>query len=74
MNIIQFSSQFPDESACIAHFKAQRGAVGVVCPKCGCTHHWWLQGKLRYQCSQCGYRQSLRAGTALENTKLPFMY
>jgi transposase-like protein len=74
MNIIKFSSQFPDENACIAHFKAQRDALGVVCPKCGCTHHWWLQGKLRYQCSQCGYRQSLRTGTVMENTKLPFMY
>jgi transposase-like protein len=74
MNIIQFSSQFPDENACIAHFKAQRDKVGVVCPKCGCKEHYWLKNKLRYECKHCHYRQSLRSGTVLENTKLPFMY
>jgi transposase-like protein len=37
-------------------------------------HHYWLKNKLRYQCKQCGYRQSLRSGTVLENTKLPFHY
>jgi len=74
MNIIQFSSQFPDENACIAHYKAQRDTIGVVCPKCGCKHHYWLQNKLRYQCKQCHYRQSLRSGTVMEHSKLPFLY
>jgi transposase-like protein len=74
MNIIKFSSQFPDEKSCIAHFKAQRDAHEVVCPKCGCVHHYWLQNKLRYECKQCHYRQSLRAGTVMEYSKLPFMY
>ena len=74
MNLIKFSSQFPDENACIAHFKAQRDAIGVVCPKCGGKEHYWLKNKLRYECKQCRYRQSLRSGTVLENTKLPFMY
>lgn len=74
MNIIKFSSLFPDEESCIAHFKAQRDAHGVVCPKCGCIHHYWLQNKLRYECKHCHYRQSLRAGTVMEYSKLPFMY
>jgi transposase-like protein len=74
MNIFDFTKSFPDEASCIAHFKAQRDQIGVVCPKCGCTHHFWLKNKLRYQCKQCGYRQSLRSGTVLENTKLPFHY
>ena len=74
MNIIKFSSQFPDEKSCIEHFKAQRDACGVVCPKCGCVHHYWLQNKLCYECKQCHHRQSLRSGTVMENSKLPFMY
>lgn len=74
MNILKFSSQFPDENACIEHFKAQRDAIGVVCPKCGGKEHYWLKGKLRYECKHCHTRQSLRSGTVLENTKLPFMY
>jgi len=74
MNIIKFNSQFPDENACIAHFKAQRDAIGVVCPKCGSKAHYWLKGKLRYECKHCHYRQSLRSGTVMEHTKLPFLY
>ena len=74
MNIIKFSSQFPDEKSCIAHFKAQRDAIGVVCPKCGCTHHYWLENKLRYECKHCHYRQSLRSSTVMEHSKLPFLY
>jgi len=74
MNIIKFSAQFPDEKSCIEHFKAQRDACGVVCSKCGCEHHYWLENKLSYECKQCHHRQSLRSGTVMENSKLPFMY
>ena len=74
MNIFNFSKSFPDENACIEHFKAQREQNGVVCPKCGGKAHYWLKGKLRYECKHCHYRQSLRSGTVLEHSKLPFMY
>lgn len=74
MNIIKFSSQFPNENACITHFKAQRDTIGVVCPRCGCKHHYWLRNKLRYECKQCHCRQSLRSGTVMEHSKLPFLY
>lgn len=74
MNIIKFSAQFPVEKSCIEYFKAQRDACGVVCPKWGCVHPYWLQNKLCYECKQCHHRQSLSSGTVLENSKLPFMY
>jgi hypothetical protein len=74
MNIFNFSKSFPEENACIAHFKAQREQNGVVCLKCGSKEHYWLKGKLRYECKHCHYRQSLRSGTVLEYTKLPFSY
>lgn len=74
MNIIEFTGSFPDEQACIAHFKALRDQKGVVCPKCGCREHYWLQNKLRYECKSCHCRQSLRSGTVMENSKLPFLY
>jgi ssDNA-binding Zn-finger/Zn-ribbon topoisomerase 1 len=48
MNIYNFSKSFPDEDACIEHFKAQEDQNGVVCPKCGSKAHYWLKGKLRY--------------------------
>ena len=74
MNIFNFTQCFPDEEACIAHFKAQRDQKGVLCPKCGSMEHYWLRNKLRYECKRCHSRQSLRAGTVLEHTKLPFRY
>ena len=74
MNIFSFTQNFPDENACIAHFKALREQNGVVCPKCGGKEHYWLWNKLNYECKQCHSRQSLRAGTVMEYTKLPFRY
>lgn len=74
MNLLNFIQNFPDEDSCIAHFKAQRDQIGVVCPKCGSKVHIWLKNKLRYACKHCHCRQSLRSTTVLEHTKLPFRY
>ena len=74
MNIFNFTQCFPDEDACMMHFKAQREQNGVICPKCGSKAHYWLRNKLSYQCKHCHSRQSLRAGTVMEHTKLPFHY
>jgi hypothetical protein len=40
MNILDFSKRFPDENACIEHFKAQREQNGVVYPQCGGKEHY----------------------------------
>ena len=74
MNIFDFTQTFPDENACIVHFKEQRERNGVVCHKCGSQVHYWLKNKLSYECKHCHSRQSLRSGTVLEYTKLPFRY
>jgi hypothetical protein len=74
MKLLEFFQHFPDEDACIAHFKAERDANGVICHKCGSDKHWWLKGKLSCQCTRCRSRQSLRSGTVMEFSKLPFLY
>jgi transposase-like protein len=74
MNIIKFNEHFPGEQACILHFKSQRDQKGVVCPKCGCREHYWLKNKLRYECRHWHTRQSLRSGTVMQYSKLPFQY
>ncbi|MDR3272537.1 MAG: transposase, partial [Flavobacteriaceae bacterium] len=61
MNLIDFIKEFPDEASCKAKFKEYREHVGVVCPKCGGTAHYWKRDKESYECKQCGHRQSLRA-------------
>ncbi len=74
MKIHEFNDHFPDEKSCRARFKEIRMRQGVVCPKCGCTRHYWKTSKEMFQCAKCGYRQSLRANTVMHCSKLPFRY
>ena len=74
MNLLNFIQQYPDEQSCIEHFKAQREQNGIICTKCGSIEHRWLKNKLSYECKHCHSRQSLRSGTVMEHSKLPFRY
>jgi predicted RNA-binding Zn-ribbon protein involved in translation (DUF1610 family) len=74
MTIIEFIKEYPDEASCKAKFKQYREQVGVVCPKCGGTEHYWKNDKESYECKSCGYRQSLKANTVMHKSKLPYRY
>jgi ribosomal protein S27E len=74
MNLLDFSSYFPNEDSCIEHFKSQREKVGVCCKKCNNTTHYWKKDKVAFQCKKCGYRTALRSGTVLENSHLPYLH
>jgi DNA-directed RNA polymerase subunit RPC12/RpoP len=73
MNIFSFTAHFGSEEDCRLHFKEQRDKEGVVCKRCGGTSHYWLQGKWSYECKGCRFRTSLRSGTIMESSKLPFL-
>ena len=73
MNIFSFTAHFGSEEDCRLHFKEQRDKEGVVCKRCGGTSHYWLQGKWSYECKGCRFRTSLRSGTNMESSKLPFL-
>ena len=49
-----------------------RDKEGVICKKCASKDHYWLQYKEQYQCKLCGFRTTLRSGTVMEDSKLPF--
>jgi transposase-like protein len=74
MNFKEFFKEFPDEQACKNHFKNYREKEGIICKKCGCTEHYWLSTISYYKCKKCGFRTSLKSGTVMENSKLPFQY
>lgn len=74
MNILNFMQRFPDEASCIAYLKEQREQSGVVCKHCSCKEHIWSPTKLSFECKHCHSRQSLRSGTVMEHSKLPFRY
>ena len=73
MNILKFNETFPDESSCRNHFKTEREKHGVLCKKCSCKDHYWLKNKWQWQCKQCSFRTTLRSGTIMENSNLPFL-
>jgi hypothetical protein len=74
MNLIKFIEEFPDEASCRAKFKEYRDNEGVVCRKCGHTEHYWLQTIEKYECKNCKTRTSLRSGTVMHASNLPFRY
>jgi transposase-like protein len=74
MNLLNFISQYPDESSCKAHWKFLRDREGVVCARCAGKEHYWKQDKESYECKVCGYRQGLKANTVMHGSNLPFRY
>lgn len=74
MNLISFIGSFPDEQTCRDRFKEFRDAEGVICRKCGSNEHYWLKTIESYQCKKCKTRTTLRSGTVMQDSNLPFRY
>jgi transposase-like protein len=74
MNLLNFTTRFPDEESCQCKWKEIRDKQGVICPHCGSNAHYRKKDKDSYECKQCGKRQSLRANTVMHGSKLPFRY
>jgi hypothetical protein len=74
MNFIEFVQHYPDEASCKALVKAYRERDGIVCRKCGHTEHYWNTGVDAFDCKKCGTRTTLRSGTVMESSKLPYQY
>lgn len=73
-SLINFNRRFPNEQACKRAFVDYRIKAGIKCPHCGCEAHYWLPSINRFQCKNCGCRQTLRANTVMHYSKLPFRY
>ena len=74
MSILEFIEHFPDEASCRSHWKAHRESVGIVCKRCGSGTHYWLKNYRQSPCKDCRFQWTLRSGTVMENSKLPFRY
>jgi transposase-like protein len=73
MNIFSFTAHFSNEEACREHFKEERDKIGVTCSKCGHTEHYWIKSRWSYECKSCRSRTSLRSGTIMQGSNLPFL-
>lgn len=74
MNLLNFISQYPDEESCILKFKETREQIGIKCDNCGSEEHKWLERRIEFECKGCGKRISLKNGTIMEGSHLPFKY
>ncbi len=74
MNLLNFSESYPDEESCKVKFKEYRDKQGVICSKCGGTSHYWKKDKWQYECKSCKTRTTLRSGTIMHGSQLPFRY
>lgn len=72
MKFKQFIKEFSTEEKCKKYFRDVRMKEGVICKKCGCKKHYWLQGKWQFQCSKCRFRTTLKSGTVMHNSSLSF--
>jgi len=66
---------FPDENACINHFRAIRWPEGkIACPHCGVISpkHYMLKGNT-HKCAdpKCGKKFSVRKGSIFDSSKVP---
>jgi len=74
MKLIKFTKHFPDEQSCKEAFKSYRLQQGITCKKCGSTSHYWKKNREQWECKKCHHRTTLKSGTVLHGSKLPFQY
>ena len=48
MTLIEIIQEYPEEVSSKAKFMQYREHVGVICPKCGSTAHYWKLDKECY--------------------------
>jgi len=73
MNIFSFSAHFTSEEDCRIHFKEERDKIGIICSECSHDQHYWVKSRWSYECKKCRSRTSLRSGTIMQSSNLPFL-
>jgi len=72
MKAASLLKKFEDEAYCVQYFRKQKESQGITCKKCGSTRHYWNKTHKAHDCCNCRYRTTLRSGTVMEASKLPF--
>jgi hypothetical protein len=74
MKLKKIFTKYSTETKAKKAFKQFRDRQGVVCKKCKGKEHYWKADKWQYECKQCKFRTTLRSGTVMESSKLPYRY
>jgi predicted RNA-binding Zn-ribbon protein involved in translation (DUF1610 family) len=73
ISLIDWQKRFATEEDCIEHLYNLRWAEGFICPNCGEKHHYFIKGYNLHQCTTCGKKTSITAGTLFHSTKIPLV-
>lgn len=69
--LLEFQTQFPDETSCWTYLREARWPRGFQCPRCGERGSHFLTTRRLEQCRHCRYQSSVTAGTVLHGTRVP---
>ena len=72
-NLSDLEERYPTEEAALEQFKQWRWADGVRCPYCDGARISTSKQTMPYRCKDCRKRFSLRTGTIMENSNLPYL-
>jgi hypothetical protein len=72
MKLSEIFRKFSNEQKSKLAFKQWRDKQGVCCKKCQGTDHYWKRDKWQYECKNCGFRTTLRSGTVMQASKMPY--
>lgn len=70
-----FYKQFDTEEACWQYLRRVRwGEDAFTCPRCGEDEHWgFITTRRLFECYDCHYQCSIKAGTILQDSKLSLL-
>ncbi len=72
MNLLELIENHSTEQSCHQAFKEHRELLGIMCKNCQCKNHKWDEKKNLWHCQRCKFRTTLRSGTVLQHSKMPF--
>lgn len=72
MKLSEIFKKYSTEEKSKLAFKEWRDKQGVCCKKCKGTEHYWKSDKWQYECKNCGFRTTLRSGTVMEASNMPY--
>lgn len=72
ISIEEFSNRFSGEQDCKQYWKIKREKEGLLCDQCDGFEFRWHSGHFCWICKGCNHSKSLRSGTVMEHSNLPF--
>ncbi|HSR68234.1 MAG TPA: IS1595 family transposase [Acidobacteriota bacterium] len=71
LNLVKLIEHFGSEDECRKYLEGVRWPNGVECPRCGCESVSEIKDRGQFDCNECRYQFSVKAGTIFHDSHLP---